>query len=217
MTGIRLAPGKAPIVARPGPIVHTATWPVLQVPLVLTGTVTLNAGTTLTLSPGTTVAMGPNALLQVDGTLDAAGTASAPITFTSAATQPLPGDWQVLRIENASAAKSVLDHVQILYGGFDHSYNVPGALLLRAGANIVVRNVLVAQDSSGAVYVDDSTRPTITNCMFAGDAGGAVDASVDSSGRSRTCTSRQARPQSWRVPARSRRRLPGYRPTFPWC
>ncbi len=182
VAGVRLAPGQAPIVARQGAITHTAIWPVLQPPLVLTGTVTLNAGTTLTLKPGTIIAMGPNSLLQVDGTLSAAGTARAPITFTSAAVMPQPGDWQALRIENATASKSLLDHVQIFYGGIDQSYNTPGALLLRAGASITVRNSLVAQDSSGAVFVDDATRPTITNCLFAGDAGSPVDASVDTLG-----------------------------------
>lgn len=183
ITGIRLAPTQAPIVARPGSISTSATWSAFEVPLILTGTVALNAGTTLTLAPGTTIAMGAGALFQVDGTLRAAGTSKAPITFTSAATQPQPGDWQALRIENATAAASVLDHVRIFYGGSDLTNNVPGALFLRAGANIVVRNVLVAQDSAGAISVDDSTRPVISHCLFAGDVGSPINVSVNALGQ----------------------------------
>ena len=179
ITGTQLAPSQDPVVARPGAIAHDAAWLPSAAPIVLTGTVILNAGTVLTIAPGTTIAMGPGALFAVDGTLTAIGTAAAPIQFTSAAAQPQPGDWQALRIENATAKGSVLDHLQLFYGGYDRFYNVPGALLVRTGANIAIRNSLVAQDASGGIYVDDATRPLVTNCLFAGDVGSPIDASID--------------------------------------
>jgi len=131
--------------------------------VLITGTANLPAGAKLKVAPGTVVEFGPGALLQIDGTLSAVGKAYAPIVFTSASSFPHPGDWQALRIENSSASGSVLNHVEMFYGGYDTNYNVPGMLFVRTGANIAIENSLFAFDSTGAIYVDDSSQPTITN------------------------------------------------------
>jgi parallel beta-helix repeat protein len=173
-TNLHFAPGQAPLIARPGTIQTTQTWLPLDVPVILTGTITLAAGTTLTIQPGTTLELGPGALIQVDGTLHAVGTAVAPITFTSVAAALKPGDWQVIRVENATASKTVFSHCQVLNGGYDHYYNLPGMLLIRAGANILVTDSSFAQGSNGGIYVDSASQPTIAGNSFSGIAGAAI-------------------------------------------
>lgn len=78
------------------------------------------AGATLTILPGTTVLMESGALLNVLGDLGAKlvakGTAEQPILFTSASDEPLPGDWQCVRIGEGSS-DSELEHVVFEYGG----------------------------------------------------------------------------------------------------
>jgi hypothetical protein len=68
------------------------------------------AGVTLLLAPGTTLRFAfvdrdgdgiGDAGLHVLGRIEAVGTPTAPITFTSAETDPQPGDWQGLVFDNA--------------------------------------------------------------------------------------------------------------------
>jgi len=71
---------------------------------IMTSTVTIQPGVTLTISPpvtGTRVEFQGGAQLQSFGTLQALGTASRPITFTSVnATLPAPGDWLGIILED---------------------------------------------------------------------------------------------------------------------
>ena len=66
----------------------------------------------LTVEPGTTILMEPAGFLSVAGSGDnaalvAVGTAAEPITFTSAALDPAPGDWQCVRIGADSSATDI--------------------------------------------------------------------------------------------------------------
>jgi len=139
---------------------------------VLTGIVTLQAGVVLTLASGTAPAMGPNAQFQVDGTPRAV--AAAPITFTSAALTPKPGDWQAFRVENTTASKTIFRHVRMLYGASDQQSNVPGMLLIRAGASIEVSESSFAHGSNGGIYVDDASQPVIIRGTFSSVAGSTI-------------------------------------------
>jgi hypothetical protein len=58
----------------------------------------------------------------------------------------------------------VLDDVQVFYGSSTSSGS--GLLAITGGANITVSNGVFAHGSSGGIWVDDSTKPTITNCNF---------------------------------------------------
>jgi len=92
------------------------------------GILTVASGVTLEIRPGTTVrftrfdsngdGIGEHEIF-IQGVLQAAGTAEAPILFTSAEASPSPGDWGALNMM-ASDADNLLTHctVEYAYRGF---------------------------------------------------------------------------------------------------
>lgn len=89
------------------------------------GVVQFDTGTTLTIKPGTTVrftkvdtdgdGIGENELY-VQGRMAAIGTKDAPIVFTSAEKEPMPGDWGAVNIMVSEGAENVLENCVIEYG-----------------------------------------------------------------------------------------------------
>jgi RHS repeat-associated protein len=77
-----------------------------------TGNATVEPGVTLKVEPGVTLKIGA---LTVKGTLTAEGTAEQPIVFTGAKAEKA-GEWESIRFESGSGG-SVLDHVEVAYGG----------------------------------------------------------------------------------------------------
>src|SRR3970040_2166015 len=75
-----------------GTITTDTTWDVAGSPYVVDGHVTVDAGVTLTLSPGTVVKVQGISYITVNGTLNAIGTPSAPIVFTSINDDSYGGD-----------------------------------------------------------------------------------------------------------------------------
>jgi hypothetical protein len=74
-------------------------------------------GATLTIEPGARLAFAKGARLDVqDGALIARGSALEPVTFTSAAAVPEPGDWVGIVLASKSKG-SVLEHVVVEFGG----------------------------------------------------------------------------------------------------
>ena len=98
----------------------------------LNGPLAVKDGFTLTIEPGTTLnatAGGTNVYLVVEqgAKLNAAGTAAAPITFTSSASNPRSGDWGgILLIGKApisGGGTSTTEVVSLTYGGTDAADN----------------------------------------------------------------------------------------------
>src|SRR5690606_19895579 len=98
----------------------------------LTGALTVEEGYTLTIEPGTTVkaqAGGTDVFLAVKqgAKINAAGTASAPITFTSAATNPAAGDWGGIMIigkaQTNLGAEAMTEVAGVPYGGNNNADN----------------------------------------------------------------------------------------------
>ncbi|MCC7362114.1 MAG: hypothetical protein IT317_21700 [Anaerolineales bacterium] len=154
------------------------------------GNLQLSAGTQLTLTAGTTLKLGTGAYLQVSsGTqLVAAGTAAQPVTITSAAASPGPGDWQGIFIQSGAAA--TLQHCDLAYGGGGAwSWNIeidsPNVLLedcaihhgLHDGVRLdglggmapTLRNVLIHDNAGAAMYSGDRVSPHLQNVTFAGN------------------------------------------------
>ena len=84
------------------------------------------APTTLTIEPGVTLRMRKDGMLRLQGptrdqaamgSLVAAGTAAAPITFTSDSATPAAGDWHGIWLEAGAPASLRIDHALVQYAG----------------------------------------------------------------------------------------------------
>ena len=113
--------GPPPIVDVSGTLTTNTTWsPLLASTYV--GCVDVPVGATLTVQPGT-VAKADGCNLTVEGTLDAVGTPTSPIVFTSVnddsvggptgSGSPSPGDWQGIAVTGGGIAD--LEHATIDY------------------------------------------------------------------------------------------------------
>ena len=83
-----------------GTISSDATWSGV---ITVTGTVTVNAGVTLTITPGSSIAFsGSSTSLVVNGVINAQGTATEPIQFTSAS-DPSRSAWYSITVQNGNS------------------------------------------------------------------------------------------------------------------
>jgi parallel beta-helix repeat protein len=124
----------------------------------------------LTIAPGTTVTFAGGTLLEVDGALVARGTPGAPITFTSAAASPAPGDWGHIQFNDSSTDAtydtgsytngSIIQHAIIEYaGGADVSNH--GALRLSSASPLI--DHVVIRDNQGFAITGSGDNLRITN------------------------------------------------------
>ncbi len=125
--------------------------------------IVVDSGATLTVTPGSEVRFAPGGnYLYVDtgGALIAQGTAAQPITFTSALTNPRPGDWQGLR--QVAGGRLRLNHCAIEYGG-DTGSPTYGALMLY-GSDAQVQDCTIQYSPGTGIYLatTDMT-PTLQN------------------------------------------------------
>jgi len=134
------------------------------------GNAVVESGVTLTIEPCTRILLGAGQTLQIEGTLIARGTPDCPMVFTSAATDPAPGDWErlfftsshvpgVVDADGNYVSGSVLEYVQVLYGG-----GVGGDIVTQGSGSPAMLNVEVAwssssgiQDGAQGLYVRDSS------------------------------------------------------------
>lgn len=134
------------------------------------GNVVIAPGVTLTLSPGTVVKSHWGSL-NVQGSLDAAGTVSAPVTFTSladdtiagdtngdgATTTPLAGDWTGITVSPGGSAS--LTHTNIRYAGYCFFYSgcYISKSLNNAGGYLSMSDGEVAYSSGYGISMDSGT------------------------------------------------------------
>ncbi len=160
VTSAAYSSGQAGVQLSSGEVVHSATWS-QSVPIVA-GDIQLDQGAVLTLAPGTVLLFNANSRFLVEGTLSARGTAAQLIRFTSAQTPPAPGNWNQIEFYGGGANGSVLDHVQISYGGSS------GPLVGAANdANAVITNSIISDGLTYGIYVNDGSLVTIRGCTIA--------------------------------------------------
>jgi parallel beta-helix repeat protein len=178
ISGSRLGPNQSKGIEVLGEtIAHSGAWHRQDVPYALNNGVKLAAGARIDIDAGTVILMNNNASLSVSGTLVAHGTAAAPVIFTSAAAQPGPNDWQFIDFTGNGASGSVLDHVQVFYGGYS---GTDGAEVSASnGASPTISNSAIEQSNGDGLYLDDGDRAVVENCAFAGNTGYAVSTSAD--------------------------------------
>ena len=151
----------------PGSINTTATWPANGVPYVVQGSIALRQSSpldpvpVLTIAPGTEVRFAGDSRLRVgdgnDGVLDARGTSSDPITFTSADTAT-PAFWRGIDFDQGSDG-SILDWVVVSYGG--RSANT-GNVNFRSGSVVTIGAAVFTHSEDYAAVVYSGSAPMFT-------------------------------------------------------
>jgi parallel beta-helix repeat protein len=163
-----------------GDIPNGTVWPAGQIQ-VINGEVKVQAGDTLTIQPGAIIKLDAYYRnFTVDGTVLAQGTQVSPIIFTEfrddvggdtngdgANSGPSNGNWGVLQF-NASSTGSILDHVDIRYGG----HNGQGAVFVNGG-ELTLSNSTVQNSGSVGVRIQTS-HPTLTNNIYEDNSGAAL-------------------------------------------
>jgi parallel beta-helix repeat protein len=109
--------------------------------------VTIPQGDTWTFSPGVTVKFASGAGLAVNGTLNAVGTSSQPITFTSTGSTS-PGSWGSIQFSGSGANGSTMSYANILYGTEVDIYSAN---------NVTIENCNITNNSGDGIYVSSST------------------------------------------------------------
>ena len=144
---------------------------------VVQGSVTVAEGATLTIEPGAVVKFnnsntypnGPG--IKVQGTLNASGTTSQPIVFTSVndngvggATgdgNPAAASWDKISFESTST-NSVLSHVVVKYGGYNaamycsYNYDCDDGAIQIYSSSVTIANSEINSNRSG-IYVQDAS------------------------------------------------------------
>ncbi|MBX2998122.1 MAG: Ig-like domain-containing protein [Caldilineaceae bacterium] len=115
------------------------------------GNLGIEAGATLTVTANTTLAFN-EAWLWVLGHLQAEGTSTQPITFTSSAATPAAGDWYYIQVDGSAR----LRHCTVAYGGRG------GSNMLRLYAsNVHVRDCTLRHSQNAGVEVINGVLPLI--------------------------------------------------------
>lgn len=116
----------------------------------ISDSIVVNAGVTLTVEPGTTVKIGWPKALVVHGTLQAQGTSTDIIRFTSASDTPGPGGWGSIQFKDTST-NSILEHVTVEYGGD----GIGGqANVVANTSSLTIRHSTIARSENDGVRLD---------------------------------------------------------------
>ena len=140
-----------------GTVSTDQTWGALGVPYVIESSVDVTAevgSAHLTLAAGVTLRFEEDTGLVVGelGGLTAVGTASAPVTFTSAKATPAPGDWDELEFYSGSSDdQNQLENVVLEYGG-SSGY---GLVWIEGGASVAISAATLTDSASHGVYAED--------------------------------------------------------------
>jgi hypothetical protein len=155
---------------RSGDVRLRTTWRDLGIPYRAPG---LQIDSALTLAPGVTMQVGVGGRVVVRlGSLVAVGTATAPVTFTSA-TPGVPGSWMGIEIESwTGGAGTRLEYVEIADAGAGPG-GYAGALRLWADPGGLLRNSTIRRSTScalilfgGQSWTDDYADPAFGNTFI---------------------------------------------------
>lgn len=150
-----------------GRISSDTTWTLAGSPYIVTGTINVyqssSAVATLTIEPGVTVKFDTGTGINIGhittsyrGALDAQGTATDPISFTSSAQNPQPGDWRGIAFYyETDDIATRLDHCIVEYGGHTTNANL---YFDRASPSVI--NSIIRYSSANGVYISKAS-PTI--------------------------------------------------------
>lgn len=158
----------------------TGQWLNHGVPWVLgDGDFTINAGNTLTIDPGNTIKIDGNQQIIVRGSMMAQGTVTNPITFTSNAAIPAPGNWENIYF-NAVDYISELSFCKIFYAG-----SMNGAIYTSNNTSWWVRILFseIAYSASYGIFNSTSSTSEMVVCNIHHCNDYAIRTGANSAGR----------------------------------
>ena len=190
-----------------GTIDADMAWNDPDVTYYLDNDVTVASGATLTISPGMVIKgrylddyyddRDVASELKVNGTLLAMGTEELPIVFTSLSddwhggdtnndgnsSTPARGGWGGLRIYSSSSDTSVMDHVQVWYGGRDNiDAGTTDAVIFSGSSPSFTNGAVMYALEDGIVMSDDESHSAISNGLFAYNSGTGIKVTSNASG-----------------------------------
>jgi len=160
-----------------GLISVNTTWSAANSPYIVTANAAVAQGVTLTVEPGVTVKFSTGTYLQIQGCLNAQGTSSNKIVFTSRQGTPAPGDWQYIKFNDTSDdANCVIKFAEIKYADFgiyctDASPSIGEntisnnnyGIYYNGGSSIISSNTISGNSYCGIGIFDYSSLPLVSN------------------------------------------------------
>ena len=116
--------------------------------------VTINSGITLIVAPGTNILFSQSASLITNGILNANGTSSQPITFTSTSGTS-PGSWGSIILSGSGANGSILSYLNMQYGTEIEALNT---------SNITIQYSTI-QNCTNGIYGSTATGSILYNTI----------------------------------------------------
>ena len=132
-----------------GHITQDTTWVVMESPYRATSDVTVDSGVQLAIEPGVEVQFDDGYSLVVEGSLNATGTETNPIIFTSSSTSPSEGIWSTITFEGSANESFRLEHGIIQYA-------TNGITIASLGAAIIENNDISNNSQCGIMLIGQS-------------------------------------------------------------
>lgn len=152
-------------------------WNITAVSYAVSGWLYVQDGATLTVRPGVEVQFAPaaasvqsNIRVRGGGRLDALGTVTDPILFTSFYAEPTPGDWGYVHFLHDGAG--LIEHAILEYGG-----NFTSPTFIIESSDVIVRDTEVRYGLAEGVKVVGVIAPTLERVSVIGCASWAVNQS----------------------------------------
>lgn len=144
---------------------HT-TWSTAGSPYFVVGNILVDEGVTLTIEPGATIKFSVGTYLRIDGTLEAEGTSSNKIIFTSNKTTPSAGDWQYIKFADSSVdASCVVKYCEIKYAEYG---------IYCDNASPTISYSTISYNSNRGIYIPNGS-PTISNNTISNNGYNGID------------------------------------------